>query len=414
MQARYGDVSRFRIGPLPWYLVLDPDIILDLTVTRASEVRKPDLANRFWKPFLGQGLLASEGELWKRQHRLILPGFRRERIETYADSMVALTHRMVDGWVDGETRDLTKDMTDLTCSIVCKTLFDADVGGGEIDAAMMRLTEALIEHVYRPRPRWWPTEANRQKFRAIEDVQRIVLEIIDDRRREGRDHGDLLSQLVFAKDESGSQMSDVQLRDEAMTLFFAGQETTSLALTWLWYLIARTPPVESKLRAEIRETLGERSPSAADLARMPYLAQVVKEGLRARPPIWSFMRSPMADFEAKGVVIPKGALVFICTYVLQNDPRWFDAPEEFRPERFGPEEQASIHKGAYVPFAAGPRVCIGKNFALMEAALILATVLQRAELSLPEGRVVNISTSASLHPEGGMPMVVRTPMRAAA
>ncbi len=408
---QYGDVVHFRVALLDWYLVAHPDLVWEITVNRASEFQKPLINKRIFKLFLGNGVLSSDGDFWKRQHKMMLPGFHKQRIDAYGEIMVRYTEELLQDWKQGEQRDFCADMNSLTLRVVAKTLFDADVRGAakRFGEAMRVIDRVLVSHINLPLPlpKWWPSKANRQKILAIREIEGIIHDIINERRASGEDRGDLLSMLVFAKDDAGGGMTDQQLRDESMTLFFAGHETTAHALTWMWFLLARHPAVQTRLKEELRGVLGDRSLTVADLPNLPYLDMVVKESMRILPSVWSFMRQPIEDTQIGDFLVPKNAQVFICTYILHHDPRYWDEPEEFRPERFSREEEKKIHRGAYMPFGAGPRICLGKSFAMMEARLILGTLIQNAEANVPDGYEIDPVPQLSLHPRDGLPTEVR-------
>jgi cytochrome P450 len=409
-KKRYGDLVRFNVAFTDWYLLSAPEHIQRVLVDDASKFLKPVLAKRLWRPFLGNGLLASDGDFWKRQHRLVMPGFHKARIDAYAEVMVERTRAMLATYERGERRNFASDMTDLTLSVVTKTLFGADVEADarKIGQAISDVQEALVAHIELPIPvpEWWPSETNRRKVRALREVRGIVRAIVDERRRSGKDGGDLLSTLVFAEDERGGRMTDAELFDEAMTLLFAGYETTSMALTFMWYLLAKNTACEAKLYDEIKKNVGDRAITVADLPNLPYLEMVVKESMRMLPSVWSYMREPTEDYAIGDHVVPKGSIVFICTYAVHNDERWFTDPAVFRPERFEKEREKQLPRGAYVPFAAGPRVCLGKSFAMMEARLVLGTLLQRVRPRVAAGYEVELLPQISLQPKGGLPMVV--------
>jgi cytochrome P450 len=302
-------------------------------------------------------------------------------------------------------------MTSLTLSIVTKTLFDTDVDGGitsTVGNAMLTLNQTMVEHINMPIPvpKWWPSKTNQRKLKAIEDVENIVKDIINERRREGVDRGDLLSMLVFAEDEDGNRMSDRELRDQSMTLFFAGHETTAISLVWMLYLMSQHPEVVVKMRAELDEHVGDRTLCVDDLGKLPYLEMVVKESMRILPAVWSFMKETIEDVELGDYLIPKGSMIFISPYVTQHNPLYFPEPDEFRPERFTKENEKALPKGAYVPFSAGQRICLGKMFALMESKLILGTMVNNVDFVLPEGHTIEFLAQLSLHPKGGLPMQV--------
>ena len=401
--ANHGDVVRWGMGIDDWYMLSNPAHVFDVLVKRAHLFYKPKIAKRLWRHFLGMGILSNDGESWKRQHKLVKPGFHRHRIEAYGETMVRYSAEMAAEWRSGQEIDMCVAMTELTLAVVCKTLFDADVkrDAPTVGNAIRVLNEALTEHIHMPLPvpKWWPSATNRRKHRAIEDVEGIVRGFIEQRRTSGEDRGDLLSMLVFARDDSGAAMSDKQLRDEAMTLVFAGHETTANALTWLWYLLAKHPEVEQKLARELEEALGGRPATVSDLGNLPYLDQVVKEGMRILPSVWCYMREPIEDVQIGDYVIPKGGQIFICPYVIHRDPRNYEDPLEFRPERWTKEMEARLPRGAYVPFSLGPRVCIGKAFAEMEARLVLATLMQHLVPQIPADYEPEFFPKLSLSPK---------------
>lgn len=408
MAKEHGDVFRFRILHEDWYFVAHPTLAYDVTTKRPELFHKPRVARRIWRLFLGKGILVADGPEWKKAQRLMLPGFHKRRVEAYGETMVAYTQQMLRGWQSGERRDFREDMTELTLRIVGKTLFDADItaDAGLIGDGMRTIQEMLVEHINLPLPlpRWWPSPGNRRKIRAIENIEKILYRLIRERRADGTDHGDVLSMLVYAKGEDGEPMTDVELRDQAMTLVFAGHETTAHALTWMWYLLAKHPEVTAKLRAQITAAVGDGPLTVEKLAEVPYLEQVVKESMRFLPSVWSFMREPTEDVVVGDFRIPKGAPIMISPYVLHHDERFHPEPEVFRPERWTKEYERGLPKGAYMPFSLGPRICMGHAFAMMESKLILGTCVQRAEPHVAPGYEPEHKAQLSLHPgDGGMP-----------
>lgn len=421
----HGDVACWRVGPYRWWLLTRPEHIWEVLVTRASGFHKPQLVKRLWRHFLGWGLLSLEDNEWKRHHRMVRPAFMKERIEAYARTMVSYTDDMCARWSadPGAHDEMMTEMTALTLRIVAQTLFGADVQGDarRVGQYMTVISDRLVEHINKPLPvpRWWPSAGNKAKHQAIADMEAVVLDVIADRRRTGEDRGDLLSSLVAARDDDGGGLTDRELRDEAMTLFFAGHETTALALTWMWYLLATHPDVLTRLRAEIDALVGPqgvtdpraRPLGAADLPGLPYLDRVVKESMRRLPSVWSFMRAP-----AKGggpwripdtpYEVPEGDILFISPYVIHNDARWFPDPDRFDPDRFLPEAEAALPKGAYIPFAAGARMCLGKNFAMMEARLVLATMVRHMTPNVPAGYRPDLLPQLALRASNGVPFTV--------
>jgi len=411
VQRAYGDVARFRIGPSRWYLVSNPADIWDIMVKRADLFPKPKIARRLWDKFLGKSILTEEGESWKRLHRLMRPAFHRGRIAAYGETMVDFTHRMVDGWQEGQVVDVDDAMVQLTLEIVAKTLFDADVraGADKVGRAMHVLNEAMLEHIYAPIPvpRWWPSETNRRKLAAVRDIEEIVLGFIAERRQSGEDRGDLLSMLIQARTDEDDPLTDREVRDQAMTLFFAGHETTAHAMTWTWYLLARHPEVTRRLQEDLDAVTGGSRLEVGHLAELPYLDMVVKESMRILPSVWVFMKEPTEDVVVGGYRIPKGSQIMISPYVVQHDARWFASPETFDPERFSPERIKEIRNGAYIPFSGGARVCIGKSFAMMEERLVVGSLLQRLTPEVPEDHVPIKQAVLSMQPKGGLPGGVR-------
>ncbi|MEZ4230993.1 MAG: cytochrome P450 [Polyangiaceae bacterium] len=407
---KYGHVARFSVAFHEWVQVSDPEAVHEILVKRPELFLKPKVNKQIFKLFLGEGVLSADGDAWKRQHKMILPAFHKRRIDAYGEVMTHFTDQMIDAWKEGERVDFCHEMTELTLGIVAKTLFDADVRGSQAETvreAMKVINQVLVDHIELPIPvpGWWPSRKNRRKMAAIGDIDRIVQRIIDERRRTGEDRGDLLSMLIQARDEAGEGMGDKQVRDESMTLFFAGHETTAHALTWCWYLLGQHPEVVVKMQEEVARVCGDRKPTIDD--NLGYIDQVFKEAMRVLPSVWTFMREPAEDVLIGDYLLPKGCYVFISPFVMHKNPEYFPEPEVFRPERFTKEFERNLPKAAYVPFSMGPRVCMGKNFALMEARLILATLIQRGvEPRIPADYTPIKNPRLSLNPKNGLPNVV--------
>lgn len=407
----YGDVFVSRMLTGQSYFIRDPEVVNAVNVTHARDVYKPKVAKQMWKPFLGNGLVPNDGESWKRQHKLIMPAFHKLRIDAYASTMAEYTRDIVGEWVEGEQRDFRKDMVDLTLRIVGKTMFDTDLAHDSktVHDAMVHIIEALFDHAQTPipAPRWWPSERNRRMVGAIDAIEGVIEGLIEERRRDGRDHGDLFSHLVFAADEEGG-MTNKQLRDEAMTLIFAGHETTAHNLTWAWYLLASNQDKVAKAREEIDRTVGDRPVSVDDLNNLPYLDMCIKESLRCLPAVWIFAREATKDLRLGDYFFPKGSILAISPLALGKNEKYFDNPEEFRPERWTREFERWLPRGAFVPFAAGPRVCLGKQFATMEMKVVLSTLIQNVDVNVLDGFVPDIIPQISMHPgERGMQMRVQ-------
>ncbi|HKO41916.1 MAG TPA: cytochrome P450 [Pyrinomonadaceae bacterium] len=409
----HGDVVRMRFFYLTVHFLYDPTHIEYVLSTNARNfIKSRSLRTPFFRRLVGQGLLTSEGEVWKRQRRLAQPAFHRQRISAYGDVMVEYTRRMIANWKAGEQRDIHRDMMRLTLEIVVKTLFDADVSQ-DADKVGNVLSRLVMPFASQATLKWiadnrLPTSTHRSFNRDVDEIDAIVYRIIDERRRSGIDQGDLLSMLLAAHDEDGSQMTNRQLRDEVMTLFLAGHETTALTLSWAWYLIARNPEVERKFHEELDQVLSGRLPVAADMPRLKFTEKIAKESMRLYPPAYGLGRQAVEDCEIGGYRIRRGSQLFMFQWVTQRDPRFFPEPEQFKPERWTEEFTNSLPKYAYFPFGGGPRVCIGNYFAMMEIVLLMATIGQRFHFSVGEQRPVELLPAMSLRPKDGIPVTVET------
>src|SRR5262249_3475577 len=328
----------------------------------------------------------SEGEEWKRQRRLSSPAFHRHRIAAYADTMVDYTRRLIAHWQSGETREMHQEMTRLTLEIVVRCLFSADVSN-DVDHLGRTLKELVKPFASQATLKWivnnrLPTPTHLRFHRLARRIDQVVYRIIAERRASGQDEGDLLSMLLAARDEDGSQMSDQQLRDEVMTLFLAGHETTALTLAWTWYLLGKNSEAEQKFHRELDEVLGSRPPTMADLPRLKFTERIARESMRLYPPAYGLGRDAIDDCEIGGYRVPAGTQVFMFQWVTQRDPRFFDHPDEFIPDRWTDDFSEQLPKYAYFPFGGGPRACIGASFAMMEMILVLATIGQSFRFQL--------------------------------
>jgi cytochrome P450 len=407
----YGDVVWMRFLYVPAIFLYHPDDIEYVLVTNPKNfIKSMSLRSNFFQRLVGNGLLTSQGEEWKRQRRLSQPAFHRERVSTYANVMVDYTQRLTSKWQAGETRDIHRDMMRLTLEIVVRCLFSADVSSDvdEVGATLKELvkpfaSQATLKWIFNNR---LPTPAHFRFHALAKKIDKVVYRIISERRASGKDEGDLLSMLLAARDEDGSQMSDRQLRDEVMTLFLAGHETTALTLAWSWYLLGTHPEAERKFHAELDDVLGDREPTVADLPRLHYTEQIAKESMRLYPPAYGLGREAIDDCEIGGYRVPAGTQVFMFQWATQRDPRFYDDPLEFKPERWTDEFYARLPKYAYFPFGAGPRACIGASFAMMEIVLALATIGQKFRLELVPDHPVTIWPAMSLRPRDGIKVIV--------
>jgi len=409
----YGDVVRARFFYVTAYFLYHPDDIEYVVSTNAKNFLKAmSLRSNFFHRLVGNGLLTSEGEVWKRQRRLAQPAFHRQRINAYGDVMVDYARRMSAKWLDGEIRDIHRDMMRLTLEIVVKTLFSADVSQ-DADKVGQVLSQIVKPFASQATIKWildnrLPTAAHRRFHREAQAIDDIVYRIITERRESGLDRGDLLSMLIEAHDEDGSRMTDKQLRDEVMTLFLAGHETTALTLSWTWYLLAQNPGVEQKFHSELDTVLAGRLPTLEDLPALKYTDRIVKEAMRLYPPAYGLGREAIEDCEIGGFSVPRKAQIFMFQWATQRDARFFPDPDEFYPERWTEEFSSSLPKYAYFPFGGGPRFCIGNTFAMMEIVLVLATMGQRFRFSLVPDHPVSILPAMSLRPKDGIRVVIES------
>ncbi|HEX4591406.1 MAG TPA: cytochrome P450 [Gemmataceae bacterium] len=408
----FGDFVPLRIGRRRLLLVSDPAAIEEVLITRSRDFVK-HWGLKQTSTLLGNGLLNSEGEFWLRQRRLAQPAFHRDRIQQYGRDMIDHTRRMLAGWHGGDRVDLVVEMMALTLRIASKTLFDAEETG---DAAVIRDQLGKSIRLFNERftklfnlPIGWPTPRNLKMRAVTRRLNEIIFNYIERRRYEGvGDRHDLLSLLLHARDEAGdgTGMTDTQLRDEVMTLFLAGQETTALALSWTWYLLTQHADVEERLVAEVRKELGDRPLTVEDVPRLKYAAAVINESMRLHPPAYVLGREAIRDTTVGGHVVPKGWTVFMAQSVLHRDPRWWPEPEKFRPERWLDGSTKDLPKFAYFPFGGGPRMCIGNTFAMMETVAVLTEVIRRFHFERTEKEPLLPMPSITVRPDRPLNVVL--------
>lgn len=409
LAQRYGDVCRFRMGIFEIFLLSHPDHVRALFVGHSRAVRK-SIVIRLGRLILGNGLLSSEGDFHRRQRRLIAPAFHRKRIEDYCNTMAEEVARLESGWTPDAEVDMHLEMTRLTLAIIGKTMFGADVDG-DVETVTKSLEDifAMITRINNPVAgvvkSVLPLPSNLRFLRARARLDRIVYRMIRARRNAG-DTGDLLGMLLEARDAEGdgSGMTDKQVRDEALVLFLAGHETTANALTWTFYLLSRHPEAAERLHAELDAALGGRAPRLEDFERLHYLRMVAEESMRLYPPAYAIDRELLEPLEVGGYTIPAGKTCFVSPWVLHHDPRFYPDPYAFNPERWTPEEKAKRPKYAYLPFGAGPRICIGEQFAWTETIATLAILCQRWRPELVPGHPVEAQPLITLRPRYGMRM----------
>ena len=408
MARQYGDLVYIPLGRQHLYYVGHPDAIRDVLVTHQNKFKKSRMLERA-RVLLGDGLLTSEGDQHRRQRRLVQPAFHRDRLAGYGAVMVERAAKVRETWEPGRPFDVLQEMMRLTLAIVAKTLFSTEVDSeaDEIGAALTQVFD-LFEIILMPFSEVLeklPLPAVRRFQRARKRLDETIYRLIAERREQGNDAGDLLSMLLLARDEEGgSGMSDVQVRDEALTLFLAGHETTADALTWAWYLLSQNPQAEAAFHAELDRVLAGRLPSFDDLPQLRYTESVFSETLRLYPPAWGIGRRALEDYPVGDFVIPALSVVLMSPYAVHRDPRWFPDPLAFRPERWLFED-AARPKFAYFPFGGGARVCIGERFAWMEGTLLLAALAQRWKLCLEPGHRVEQQARITLRPKHGMRMI---------
>lgn len=402
----YGPLTSFRIGPRRVFLASAPDLIEQVLITDAKHYIK-HFGARAYKPVLGNGLVTSEGEYWHRQRKLIQPVFLKARVQSYAPIMGELTERMLNSWTSGKTVLINDEFGTLTSRIALKTLFDLNHDGdrerfNETLRLSFDLMSARLRRIFKL-PLWMPTPETLCLKKSISELERKVEGFIAAARARQDMGDDLLSRLMLAQHEDGTRMSDRQLRDEVMTLYLAGHETTSLTLSWTWYLLAQHQRVEEKLVSEWQQVLGGRTPTVDQLQQLPYTAAVIAESMRLLPPVYAIGREAIGDLELGGYRVRRGYTVLMSQWVNHRDPEYFPEPEQFRPERWENGLAKRLPKFAYYPFGGGQRMCIGSTFASIETPIVLATVGQRYRFTVDSEADIGIKPQITLEPANGIP-----------
>jgi cytochrome P450 len=411
--AREGDVCGIQFGPFPIILFNRPEQIHSILVEHAYDFDKGLAVHKVFRPVIGDGIFSSEGDFHRRQRKLMSPPFQPRHIASYADIMGQYGEQIQRTWADGSVIDVNQQMTNVTMSIIGKALFDADVftEADELGAAMTVATEYVAHgtSVLFPPPYSWPLPRNRRTHKAIQVLRRRIQRFIDERRKNPEERNDFLSILLQARDEDGNPMSDDQLMAECLTLFGAGHETTATALCWTWYLLCQHPESYQRVREEVGSVLQGRTPTYDDLVRLPYCLQVFKEAMRLYPPAYLLSRRALREVEIDGYNVPKDRVVLYSPYTLHRREEYFPEPEKYDPERFTPEREKLLPRYAYLPFGAGPRICIGMYFAMMECHLLLATIAQRVSFSLVPGQTIvpDPVHHLTLRPEGEVKVLVK-------
>ncbi|MGZ3645770.1 MAG: cytochrome P450 [Ktedonobacteraceae bacterium] len=390
--AREGDVCGMHFGPFPGILFNKPEHVHSILVQHAYDFDKGLAVHNTFRPVIGDGIFSSEGEFHRHQRKIMSPPFQPRHIVSYAETMGYYGEQIQQTWTENNVIDINQQMTNLTMSIIGKALFDADVftETDELGAAMT-ITLEYIAHttsVLFPPPYSWPLPGHIRTRKAVQTLRNSILRFIDERRSNPIERNDFLSILLQAKDEDGKPMSDDQLLAECLTLFGAGHETTATSLSWTWYLLCQHHEIYQKVQEEVDSILQGRTPTYEDLARLPYCLQVFKEAMRLYPPAYLLSRRALREVEIDGYHIPKDMVVLYAPYTLHRREEYFPEPEKFDPERFLPEREKQLPRYAFVPFGAGPRICIGMYFAMMEGHLLLATLAQRVSFSLVPSQTV--------------------------
>lgn len=407
--ASYGDLVPVRVVTHRGFLVSSPDLAGEVLMRRAHDYRKvfPLRLNRM---FLGSGLLTSEGEQWRGDRRMAQPAFHAQRIAEYSSIVVEEADRIRAGWQPGQSVNMQSEMARLALRIVVRCLFDVDTAldfdriSWAIEVVQERMRARYRAVIPLPDSAWTPH--NVRFRRALRVLDRVVYGFINERRKDAADRVDLLSTMMAARRPDGTRASDKQVRDQIMTLFFAGHETTALALSWSLYLLSGHPEAEAELRTELASVLGERMPAAADVPRLRFVTQVVKESMRLYPPVFAFGRDSLRKTEIGGHVIPARSSVIIAPWILHRDPRLFADPLEFRPHRWTEEFEKSLPKLAYCPFGGGARVCMGKAFSMMEAVLALSVLLRDCRVRPASDEPIELWPSFTLRSRHGVRLTV--------
>jgi cytochrome P450 len=423
----FGEIVPLQSEGEQFCLLTNPDQITEVLKDRLLFIKAKD--TQMLRGLLGNGLLTSEGDFWQRQRRLSQPIFHQQRINSYGEVMVNYTQRMLQNWQVGQQLNVHDQMMRLTLNIVMKTIFDRDVNDSEASRIAHALDEAMNWFTVQGKedaddqPSWLSqglntmaqvfkfgqSESDRRYQAAIAQVDQTLYAMIQQRRSQDTPGHDLLGMLMQVKDaDDGSRMSDRQLRDEVATMVFAGHETTSNTLAWTWMLLAQHPQVRAKLRQELDQVLSGRTATIADLPKLSYANWIIKEAMRLYPPVTDISREATQDCEIGGYRIPQGTTLIISQWVMHRDQRYFTDPETFAPERWANDFEKQLPRGVYLPFGDGPRVCIGKSFALMEAVLILATIAQRFELSLLPDQAIELQPSITLRPKQGIQVLLKS------
>ncbi|MEF8781911.1 MAG: cytochrome P450 [Haloarculaceae archaeon] len=411
-ERAYGDVAHFELGSMDTYLIMDPSAIERVLVSEAEHFRKPDFQSDALGDLLGEGLLLSEGETWERQRKLANPAFAMGRLAEFDDRIVDYAESMLSEWSEGDVVDVEIEMTRVTLDVIVDLMLGTELSEERIQTIQECLEPLGAQFEPDPlsfaTPEWVPMPGDREYQQALETLEGVVSEIVAERRgTEGSGDGpmDLLSVLLRA--QSRGEQTERQLRDEVVTILLAGHDTTALTLTYTWYLLSQHPEARERLQAEVAQKVDGDRPTMDDVRDFEYVEWVIDEAMRLYPPVYTIFREATTDVELSGYAVPEGTALMLPQWAVHRSPRFWDDPESFDPERWRPERTGDRSRFAYFPFGGGPRHCIGKHLAKLEAQLILATTADRYELDYARDRPLSFRPSLTMHPEGGMPMRVR-------
>ena len=408
-QQKYGDFYDVHLPHVPLFVLSRPEYAKHVLVTNNKKYGK-SFAYEFLRHPLGKGLLTSEGDFWLKQRRIAQPAFHRERLSILATTITETTRELLQEWEDHAHRqqpfNATHDLMRLTSRVVARALFGSDVADSASDIVryINTINQYVTEKVSNPfrLPMWLPNEKNREYQQALQALDKIVFGIIEERRRTKKTYHDLLAMLMETEDaDTGERMSDQQVRDEVVTLFIAGTETSAVALSWSLYLLARHPKEVERVYQEGRQILTD-APTAEDIAGLVHMQRVVQETMRLYPPAWIIGREAREDDELDEYFIPRGAQVYICPYIIHRHPTLWEQPERFWPDRFDDESAKERHKFAFFPFGGGPRYCIGNHFAMMEMLLALSLIIQKFDIKPGTDQEVSAEPLITLRPLGGV------------
>lgn len=405
LKSEFGDFVYIRFAPYHWFMLNHPDQVKEILLTRAKSFGKTDMFKRVIRSVDGNGLVVSEGDFWLRQRRTINPAFNHTSVASYAKTIQEETERYIERWEPGMKLDLADEMTKLTLTVAARSFFSVDVSENakEFGDAVTVLTKAMLSEFYEifPVPEWFPLPSKMAKRKAIATLEKLIYQSIATHKQNNDQTADVLSMLLRARDPEDNTvgMSDRQIRDEAMTLFNAGHDTTAAALSWAWYLLLINPEVYDQL---VSHTIPTSPDGGSSLA-----LQIAKETLRLYPPAWTLPRQSLEDTVIGGYNIPRGSMINFFPYVIQRDDRFFEQPEVFQPARFSEENEHKLVPFSYFPFGAGPRACIGKEMALTEMSVILTTVSKKFRFELVPGQNIQPAPLISLEQKTGVKAIVK-------